>query len=861
MEPTTPENTSLKRVLQQIMSNGTAVYQYGDEVGKPETSDFNALWKLLDAPATLPPKLLIIWNHTPLDQTLSPVNTSEHVSPLHWAACAVKQCPRTQVCILDLNPALNGSNGLYTHISAIEQGRLPWLRVVQAHDLFGSAKQAVNDVERLTAVIFPVRQGDVGRGKNVTPEKLLEFVSWELTRADATLNRHAIANIIGPLILTGGLTSESPKGHRLALRAVLRSCQLIDASADQVGNLPFLPLENSTTTPVTFHLVDDQAHHGWLSWVQTISAKLVPNSTVQLWENPGDLLEVLEGACQSLAPGAPDLRYGLKLSASGNDMLLLDLRLFSGKSENTEAEFLLRVVELCKTLHNRLSEGGSAWPVFSLEELARVEEWCYQASDQNPSRNYADYATALTLLPRFIALLDMSLPVIVFSSSTLAAIQRAFKDYGNIITEFAKPAYFNAPAKSLRDTNVARFENAVRRAMPLLRVREWLNQVQVTKQLGSGSEMLSKIPEGAVVELYIDESGIGIAFETALAVGGHLVIYPNSASVSALADKLNAAKLIWGIDETNNGLTQGRFFKIPPRDNRAGSEAYDEHLGQLSEMIDALNIHVVAIGLRKTQARRTLLPSGISGLDPAFSDSFYFDMLSDLLECSIFGLLRDIGGKKITLNIHVATKLGVIPEAKKTLASEKHGFKFAYVSDGVARFFSLSSESLVPLVSKVFESHPKSRLLADVQRVKACALADFDTLLQDERARVDLYHRRIAGETGAFPRQIHYLADWLARFCTMKPENVPPVAVDWFKKGFMQNHNTACFLFLEAIRAADRDAWGNALIAARRALNIEEAKPSFSSIVRILYSEIPRWADNLDGASLLQFCNNFEAQR
>ena len=858
MEPTTPQKPSLKRVLQQMVCHGTAVYQYGDEIGTPETSDFNALWKLLDAPATLPGKLLIIWNHTPPDQTLSPVNTSEHVSPLHWAACAAKQCPRTRVCILDLNPALNGSNGLYTHISAIKQGRLPWLRVVQAHDLLGSREQGSSDEERLTAVIFPVQQGDAGRGKNVTPEKLLEFVSWELTRADATLNRHAIANIIGPLILTGGLVSESPKGHRLALRAVLRSCQLIDASADQAGNLPLLPLENSTTTPVTFHLVDDQAHHGWFSWVQTISAKLVPNSTVKLWENPGDLLEVLERACQSLAPGVPDLRFGLKLSGSGNDILLLDLRLFSGKSENIEAEFLLRIVELCKTLHNRFSEGGNAWPVFSLEELARVEGWCYQASDQNPSRNDADYATALTLLPRLIALLDMSLPVIVFSSSTLAAIQRAFKDYGNIITEFAKPAHFNASAKSLRDISFTSFENAVRRAMPFLRVREWLTQVQVTGQLGGTSEIHSKIPEGAVVELYVDESGN--TYEKQFAIGGHLVVYPNVAAVSALADKLTDGKLVWGIDETNNGLTQGEFFKIPPRDERAGSEAYDRHLEQLSEIFENLHIQILAIGLRKTEARRNLLPPNMSGLDPAVSDSIFFDMLADLIECSVFGLLREIGPHKITLNIHVATKMGVIPESKKALAAEKHGFKFAYARNGEIRFYSLNSESLIPLVMKVFESHPKNGLLADVNRVKACALGDYDTLFLDERARPDLYQRRIAGETGAFPRQIHYLADWLARFCTMKSENVPPVAVDWFKEGFMQNHNTACFLFLEAIRAADRDEWGNALIAARRALNIEVAKSSFSSIVRILYFEIPRWADNLDGVSLLHFCSRFEAK-
>jgi hypothetical protein len=707
-------------------------------------------------------------------------------------------------------------------------------------------------------VIFPVQQGDVGRRKNVTPEKLLEFISWELTRANTTLNRHAIANIIGPLILTGGFASESRKGHRLALRAVLLACHLIEASGENGENLPCAALENATTSQVVFHLVDDQAHHGWLSWVQTISTKLVPGSAVKLWENPGDLLELLERACRSLTPGIPDTRFGLKLSPGGSDILLLDLRLFSGKSENDEAEFLLRVVELCKALHNRFSDGGNAWPVFSLEELARVEEWCYQASDQNPSRNDADYATALTLFPRLIALLDMSLPVIVFSSSTLAAVQRAFKDCGNIITEFAKPTYFNASAKSLRDTTLTSFEDAVRRAMPFLRVREWLTQVQISKQLGNAPEFLSKIPEGAVVELYIDESGH--TYEKQFAVGGHLVVYPDSAAIGALANELTRAKLVWGIDETNNGLTQGKFFKIPPRENRAGSEAYDKHLEQLSEIFKKLQIQIIAIGLRKTQAQRNLLPTDITGLDPAVSDSVYFDMLADLLECSVFGLLRDSGPNKVALNIHVATKMGTILESGKAMASEKYGFRFAYTSNGEARFYSLLSESLVPLAIKVFESHPKSVLRADVHRVKACALADYDTLHQDERRSPDFYHRRIAGETGAFPRQIHYLADWLARFCTMKSENIPPMALDWFKRGYMQNHNTACFLFLEAIRAADREEWGSALIAARRALNIEEAKPSFSSIVRILYSEVPRWAAHLNGASLLGLCSGFQSK-
>src|SRR5438132_9337974 len=53
---------------------------------------FNSLWNSLeDGSIQNAGEVLIVWSKTSLDESLLPVNTTGHVSPLHWVACVAEE--------------------------------------------------------------------------------------------------------------------------------------------------------------------------------------------------------------------------------------------------------------------------------------------------------------------------------------------------------------------------------------------------------------------------------------------------------------------------------------------------------------------------------------------------------------------------------------------------------------------------------------------------------------------------------------------------------------------------------------------------------------------------------------------------
>ena len=83
-----------------------------------------------------------------------------------------------------------------------------------------------------------------------------------------------------------------------------------------------------------------------------------------------------------------------------------------------------------------------------------------------------DRLNGLTLLPRLVALMDPSTPIIIFSSTGKRSMIEKFKGYDNIITCFEKLrvlGYRNVDAESARDN----FENAIEEAMWFIKDREF----------------------------------------------------------------------------------------------------------------------------------------------------------------------------------------------------------------------------------------------------------------------------------------------------------------------------------------------------------------------------------------------------
>ena len=127
----------------------------------------------------------------------------------------------------------------------------------------------------------------------------------------------------------------------------------------------------------------------------------------------------------NLAMAPVDCRYRLVVKGVDDpvDILFLDLRLHQGKSLAVEATFFQRLWTVANQYCDNVPPGSSPqalpWPGFTRKELDMVKEWIEKACtlDATADRTSPAYRSALTLLPRLVALADHSLPIVLFSST------------------------------------------------------------------------------------------------------------------------------------------------------------------------------------------------------------------------------------------------------------------------------------------------------------------------------------------------------------------------------------------------------------------------------------------------------------
>ena len=105
-----------------------------------------------------------------------------------------------------------------------------------------------------------------------------------------------------------------------------------------------------------------------------------------------------------------------------------------------------------------------------------------------------DRLNGLTLLPRLVALMDPSIPIIIFSSTGKRSMIEKFKGYNNIITCFEKSRVLGY---HYVDVELARhnFENAIEEAMRFIEVRKLFQQFLVLKDFTEESKPLLEMGE------------------------------------------------------------------------------------------------------------------------------------------------------------------------------------------------------------------------------------------------------------------------------------------------------------------------------------------------------------------------------
>jgi hypothetical protein len=839
---------------------------------------FSSLWKSLeDESVKTANRVLILWSQTPPDESVFPVSTVEHVSPLHWAACAARKYPQIQVCVLDLNPTAHRSHYLYEHYLSCEKRRLPWIRVVQAAHFFGS--ESINGefqpdappvgIGVLECRLFP--QTERKRGL-VLAGHFVDRIRNELTSPQNAENRHAISNIIGPMVLRSGRTlpgetsgvafikngtkSTFPPvvrgtvSHRCALNSILRVAGLMCAqvSEDTDGartpddSTGWLALDDVceqvglNPAELRITLVDDQWSQGWLDWIKgglgTTPVEL------QVSPDPFFLLRLLRAA------GSESRQFSLSLDVLQNqtkspkqDILLLDLRLFTGNS-TAEREFLIAL----DAMLNSLSTSGKAGvDRLDLEVVRRRLEALGGSGIELSSAEHARY---VTMLPRLIARLDFSLPIIIFSSTGQRDVAKQFENAPSIITDFSKPRHFQGADEEVVTRAEQALIKSVENAIRWLRGRKLVQQIQARPldQLQKARERCSGYTH---FELYFDESGIPFSprFRCAALLigytGGDKQTYTNDAVL--VHQQMRDERLIW-YPPFSEAVADSDYLdknqKNEPKENRWLADT--QWLEKVAEPLSRIfgDRPVIPFAVSRTPVSSET-PDELDLAHPDALDNAFCDLLQLLLEITLVEVLPVIASDLADLSLHVygATRQKTVLLKSRTQArateegmqlwqrfQDKYGFDskdivtYAKEQDWPRGSFSLQYRSLrgnamLPMLARTLAARSSSRHAKFIQEAAKRAVA---VVLTDVR------------EPAPIVRHQHYICDRLAHICDV-PEKSPD-AIDlrvlnsWTPfvesgVGFLGRRNQAflnlldCGRFLDAKNLPSSFALGGAVLA------------------------------------------------
>lgn len=581
---------------------------------------------------------------------LTGINFRSHFTATSWLAAWKVKFPeaRTSIAVIDPRP-IGQADGVARSLQAILSSR-----DTTGHSLVPGAM--VLNTPRLEAICqwFKSALADTRTVARDTPHlrELLKSTIWnELTSKSE--DHHALSNVMGPMILSGDKIDpkcwedpvgdgEEQKQKRSAnaanrckhiLRQLLSACGLVSWEDKKAEDQESKPSETGKDLQIL--LLDDQAKQGWEDWVK----ECLPGAkdAMQVAVDPTTLVDAITKALTDDKGNLvhKDARFRLKLPGLENatqSILLLDLRLFSGKDED-ERKFLKN--QLLPLVNHFTGKPDLAWPGFlGSSSLFQRAKALIEAGALKPDTD--EHHEVLTWLPRVVALADMSLPIILFSSTGRRDLVEPFKPYGNIITTFEKPRLndFRASGDSgsgVRSTCVASLRGAVDRARRWLKGREAINRIQNTK-LDALNAARAAFEGKKHFEIYHDESGQAEMehFRVTSLLAGFETDSAARTYSSALAIKFHgincADKDV--LDEKGDKPTPDKYPKVAAC--RWNKEFWPKVKNDFPPCL-------AAVAVRSTDTQRSGRPDSI--FDPEGLDTINWDLISLQWECLLVDVL------------------------------------------------------------------------------------------------------------------------------------------------------------------------------------------------------------------------------
>lgn len=716
--------------------------------------------------------LLIVWESMPDNLDVPPVDITNHLTPMDWAVSVSRHLledggdnplPDLRIFILDCHSHEHaGAYGCRMVDSLLAV--LPWVSVVRLLPRVGGTRSLADhgDPSVLKNALISASEHKTLRevDRYTASQGVNTLVNGWLGNLSQAGSHHDVNNLLGPLVLLGALKpafKESHKGRRALLQHIrwlgLAPAENLPGSEPKNHNRgPWFPansLRQQLGVHLRFVLVDDQANNGWQEVVAAAlgivgglppcndELKLVTtNTSVELWAttNFESILEKVEehiknsdGADETPAGDSPakakktDYRFRLHFTEPSDhssvpaEVLLLDLRLVQDRRR--EIEYFERVLELAKKVSTKCENNWPWAALFSdlysdVDLAAWLERYKENPKADGLLRTSEEYLEFLTLLPRIIATLDLSYPIVVFSSTGQRHVTESLKEYGNIITAFEKPRFMGYRASDLVGDARVKFIEAMVQATHLLRARQ---KVQNIKDIGKTAPEKIQMKDTDYVEIFVDESGD--VFGGCFTVGGLILIYPNQNAAQELDSLMQKSPVIINGEEYNLCWCGSRK-RLPKRFSIKENEAFKEIVCKFRELCNKLNIIAIPFCLRE----KIEAVSETTANDPSSEnhlDNLYLRLVKNVLDTILYEILPRQGDKNgLPIKIYIATRWrtkgskdsngdpAFFDDNEKADLFARYGLLVEKINDKENGYRSIRPDSVYPVVADVVYGRP-----------------------------------------------------------------------------------------------------------------------------------------------------------
>lgn len=871
--PVRNANSSLHILYYRDNETFSDLWKKGLESDTPNVGDVTLDWNDEDAKIILvrsePPEELF---EKPL-ASLKGINFRAHLTAASWAAAWRLTFPdaKARVIVSGANP--EGASGAVAQaLSAFFGARhsdssafVPGVRFLAAPSLQDICESIVS----------------VRNDSSVLPEMaktVLRTTIWDALTSDRE-GHHAISNVLGAFLLSSQVGSGTPHSGEpwlqdFLLALVQRSGVLADLErvtlraneAEQPRHQVWISEETQRAIGGAV-LIDDMADiwqhflRGALGFYGREKSFFVTSPRNRFYDGikelPARLKTFLESKRRFLA--ASDLISG-RHRINDRFVLFLDLRLFLEREADVRGTFFRDLAEFGM----ELLDSGRQLPWLDDDDKQELRDelsrFLPAAALQAPvSGGKKVLPPEETLLARLLALLDPTMPIIIFSSTHRTDLIGPFREYGNVITAFRKPIVTGMTrdwTETVKELH-AEFNSALQEAERILRVRQTIRTFQERAQKND----MMRLPEcqdGYLVEVFLDESeeptdrrppravcAGGVVMVRALDRSGHPVV-----SDEAVFDSLAASICLWGwCSDTPEDFArpqntpQRRGFMPKGKDlNFAGG---GQGAGLLAEMIGSIQTvlgeHGCVFPFAAISARSQPFPEwmeGPKGIDPWNVEKILDATLRRLVQHALEGLLfrsellrQALGHPKS----RVAVDLGIrdYPCQPNWPLFERFGFE---VQRGYRPSFH-SEDGYQITAETLARTGIRWPFKAAILRARAVNLWDFGK------------HTTRPG--GLLPKQLHYFADTIAHVALDDLEAATAsslVVQKFFASGWIADfrHDNEEETRLEIGRAWDQ---GDRVDALRSGAKLNNVAPP-NRLGFDIYQELAWGADELPGADL-----------